>query len=40
VPAEPDAWLEPLGVASLIAEAVFLIAFAMTRRRAASRSLP
>jgi hypothetical protein len=34
LPAEPDAWLEPLGVASLIAEAVFLTAFAMTRRPA------
>lgn len=32
LPAEPDAWLEPLGVASLVAEAVFLAAFA-TRRR-------
>jgi uncharacterized membrane protein HdeD (DUF308 family) len=40
LPAEPDAWLEPLGVASLIAEAVFLVAFATTRGRAASRSLP
>jgi hypothetical protein len=33
LPAEPDAWLEPLGVASLIAEAAFLIVFAMSRRR-------
>jgi hypothetical protein len=40
LPAEPDAWFEPLGVASLIAEAVFLIAFAVTRRQASSRSLP
>ncbi|MEP7177237.1 MAG: hypothetical protein ABI860_11875 [Gemmatimonadales bacterium] len=32
LPAEPDAWLEPLGVASLVAEAVFLVAFAMRRR--------
>jgi hypothetical protein len=39
LPAEPDAWLEPLGVASLIAEAVFLVAFAMTRGPAGSRSL-
>jgi hypothetical protein len=39
LPAEPDAWLEPLGVASLIAEAVFLVAFAMTRRQTASRNL-
>jgi hypothetical protein len=33
LPAEPDAWLEPLGVASLVAEMVFLIAFAVTRRQ-------
>lgn len=33
LPAEPDAWLEPLGVASLIAEAAFLIVFAMSRRQ-------
>jgi hypothetical protein len=32
LPAEPDAWFEPLGVASLVAEAVFLIVFAVTRR--------
>ena len=39
LPAEPDAWLEPLGVASLVAEAVFLIAFAVTRRQS-SVALP
>jgi hypothetical protein len=39
LPAEPDAWFEPLGVASLIAEVVFLVAFAMTRRQA-ERSEP
>jgi hypothetical protein len=33
LPAEPDAWFEPLGVASLIAEGVFLMAFAVTRRQ-------
>ena len=33
LPAEPDAWFEPLGVASLVAEAVFLIVFAVTRRQ-------
>jgi hypothetical protein len=33
LPAEPDAWLEPLGVASLVAEAVFLTAFAVIRRQ-------
>ena len=27
IPAEPDAWLEPLGVASLIAEGLFVVAF-------------
>ena len=32
LPAEPDAWLEPLGLASLIAEGVFLAAFAGARR--------
>jgi hypothetical protein len=31
LPAEPDAWLEPLGIASLVAEMVFLLAFAVTR---------
>jgi hypothetical protein len=38
LPAEPDAWLEPLGVASLVAEAVFLIVFAMSRRRSSVAS--
>jgi hypothetical protein len=33
LPAEPDAWLEPLGIASLVAEVVFLTAFAVTRRQ-------
>ena len=27
LPAEPDAWLEPLGVASLVAEGAFVILF-------------
>ena len=27
IPAEPDAWLEPLGVASLIAEGLFVAVF-------------
>ncbi len=27
IPAEPDAWLEPLGVAALIAEALFVAVF-------------
>jgi hypothetical protein len=33
LPAEPDAWLEPLGVASLVAEVAFLICFFMLRPR-------
>ena len=33
LPAEPEAWFEPLGVASLVVEAVFLIVFAVTRRQ-------
>ncbi len=32
LPAEPDAWLEPMGVASLLCEALFVILFAMTRQ--------
>jgi hypothetical protein len=32
IPAEPDAWLEPMGVASLLCEAVFVILFAVTRK--------
>jgi hypothetical protein len=27
LPAEPDAWLEPLGIASLITEALFIVTF-------------
>jgi uncharacterized membrane protein YfcA len=38
LPAEPDAWLEPLGVASLVAEVVFLMAFAVTRRQSSVAS--
>jgi hypothetical protein len=36
IPAEPDAWLEPLGVAALLAEGLFVAMFVM--RRHASRS--
>jgi uncharacterized membrane protein YfcA len=32
IPAEPDTWLEPLGVASLIAEAAFIAIFIMRAR--------
>ena len=38
IPAEPDAWLEPLGVASLLAEGLFVMIFFTThggRRRSA-----
>jgi hypothetical protein len=31
LPAEPNAWLEPMGIASLLCEALFLILFALTR---------
>jgi hypothetical protein len=31
IPAEPDAWLEPLGVASLIAEGLFIAFFIRAR---------
>jgi hypothetical protein len=33
LPAEPEAWFEPLGIASLVAEAVFLLAFTARRRQ-------
>jgi len=32
IPAEPDAWLEPLGVASLAVEGLFVILFIRARR--------
>lgn len=32
LPAEPDAWLEPLGVASLLCETAFVLLFAMARK--------
>jgi len=31
LPAEPDAWLEPMGVASLVCETLFVILFAVSR---------
>jgi hypothetical protein len=31
LPAEPDAWLEPMGVASLLCETVFVVLFALPR---------
>ena len=32
LPAEPDAWLEPIGVASLACEALFVACFFMTQK--------
>ena len=32
LPAEPDAWLEPMGVASLLCETLFVILFAVRGR--------
>ncbi|MEZ4656153.1 MAG: hypothetical protein R2911_01120 [Caldilineaceae bacterium] len=32
IPAEPDAWLEPLGVISVLAEAAFLVVYGWARR--------
>ena len=34
LPAEPDAWLEPMGVASLIAEGLFVVLFLAARPQA------
>ena len=39
LPPEPDAWLEPMGVASLIAEGLFIMLFLVARPRP-SRALP
>ena len=32
IPAEPDSWLEPLGIASLITEGLFVLIFIGSRR--------
>ena len=32
LPAEPDAWLEPLGVAAVLCETLFVILFTVTRK--------
>jgi hypothetical protein len=32
LPAEPDAWLEPMGVASLVCEGLFIILFVVARK--------
>ena len=37
LPAEPDAWLEPLGVASLLAEAGFLMVYGLAIRPSSAR---
>jgi hypothetical protein len=39
IPAEPDAWLEPLGVASLLAEGIFVLLF-LIASSARRRSTP
>ena len=36
IPAEPDAWLEPLGVASLMVEAGFIFTFIFVKRKGPS----
>ena len=36
LPAEPDAWLEPMGVASLLCESTFVIAFVLASRNRTS----
>ena len=35
IPAEPDAWLEPLGVASLICETLFIVVIVLSRKQGA-----
>lgn len=32
IPAEPDAWLEPMGVASVVAEGIFFVCFLVAYR--------
>jgi hypothetical protein len=38
LPAEPDAWLEPMGVASLVCESLFVILFVLARKVRADAS--
>lgn len=38
LPAEPDAWLEPMGVASLLCETLFVILLTVTRTSRADAS--
>ena len=33
LPAEPDAWFEPMGVASLVCEGLFVVLFAVTQAK-------
>ena len=35
--AEPDAWFEPMGVASLVCEGLFIVLFAVTQTRRTDR---
>jgi hypothetical protein len=37
LPAEPDAWLEPMGVASLVCEGTFVILFVLAERMRSAR---
>jgi hypothetical protein len=37
LPAEPSAWLEPLGVAALLTEAGFLMVYGLAIRSSAAR---
>jgi len=38
LPAEPDAWFEPMGVASLACEGLFVVLFAVTQAKARRES--
>ena len=40
LPAEPDAWFEPMGVGSLVCETTFVIAFVLASRRRTSVAPP
>lgn len=33
IPAEPDAWFEPLGVVSLLSEGIFIVIFILSAKR-------
>ncbi|HEX4628764.1 MAG TPA: hypothetical protein VH137_08240 [Gemmatimonadales bacterium] len=40
LPPEPEAWLEPMGVASLIVEGLFVVLFVLARRRPSPGASP